>query len=289
MTPGSFQYYAPTDIKQALALLKEHGAEAKILAGGHSLLPMMKLRLASPGHLIDLNRVSELKGIREQGGVIYIGAMTTENEVIASELLQKKCPLLPEAARQIADPQVRNCGTLGGDIAHGDPGNDHPAVMIATEATFVLRGPKRERTVPADGFFLGTYATELGPDEILTEIRVPAIGKNTGWAYCKLKRKTGDFATAAAAVQLQLEGNVCKKVVIALTNAGPTALKATEAAAVLTGKTIDDRLIEQAAQKAMAICDPAEDLRGDREYKIHMAGEMTRRAIRLALERARGK
>lgn len=289
MTPGNFQYYAPTDIKQALALLKEHGEEAKILAGGHSLLPMMKLRMASPGHLIDLNRVPELKGIREQGGMIHIGAMTTENELIASELVQKKCPLLAEAARQIADPQVRNCGTIGGDIAHGDPGNDHPAIMLATEATFVLRGPKRDRTVPADGFFLGTYSTELGPDEILTEIRVPAITKGTGWAYCKLKRKTGDFATAAAAVQLQLDGNACKKAVIALTNVGSTALLAKDAAAVLVGKSIDDKLIEQAAQKAMAICDPAEDLRGDREYKTHMAGEMTRRAIRLALERARGK
>jgi len=289
MTPGNFEYHAPTDIKQALALLTEYGEEAKILAGGHSLLPMMKLRFASPGHLIDLNRVQGLKGIREQGGMIHIGAMTTENELIASELLQKKCPLIPEAALWIADPQVRNCGTIGGDIAHGDPGNDHPAIMLVTEASFVLKGPKGERVVAANGFFLGTYSTQLNADEILTEIRVPVIAKGTGYAYCKLKRKTGDFATAAAAVQLQLDGNTCKKIAIALTNAGPTALRAKDAEAVLTGKAIDERLIEQAAQKAMAICDPAEDQRGDREYKTHMAGEMTRRAIRRALERARGK
>jgi len=270
-------------------MLGEYGDEAKLLAGGHSLLPMMKLRFAEPGHLIDLNRVLALKGIREQGGMIHIGAMTTENELIASELLRKKCPLIPEAARLIADPQVRNCGTIGGDIAHGDPGNDHPAIMLATEASFVLRGRGGERVVPADGFFLGTYSTQLAADEILTEIRVPSVPLGSGYAYCKLKRKTGDFATAAAAVQLQLDGKTCKKIVIALTNAGPTALKAKDAAAVLTGKTIDDKLIEQAAQKAMAICDPAEDLRGDREYKTHMAGEMTRRAIRQALARAQGK
>lgn len=289
MIPATFEYHAPSNLKEAIRLLGEHNSEAKILAGGHSLLPMMKLRFAAPAHLIDLNRVPELKGIREQGGMIRIGAMTTENEIIASELLRTKCPLLPEAARQIADPQVRNCGTVGGDIAHGDPGNDHPAIALATEASFVLTGPKGERTVAADGFFLGTYSTQLQADEILTEIRVPAIAKGTGWAYCKLKRKTGDFATAAAAVQLQLDGNTCKKIVIALTNVAPTALKAKDAAALLTGKTIDDKLIEQAAQKVMSICDPAEDLRGDREYKTHMAAEMTRRAIRLALERAKGK
>lgn len=289
MIPAVFEYHAPPSLKEAIRLLGEYNSQAKILAGGHSLLPMMKLRFASPEHLIDLNRVPELKGIREQGGMIRIGAMTTENELIASELLRTKCPLIPEAARQIADPQVRNCGTIGGDIAHGDPGNDHPAIMLATEASFVLTGPKGERTVPADGFFLGTYSTQLEPNEILTEIRVPVIGKGTGAAYAKLKRKTGDFATAATAVQLQLDGNTCKKIVIAITNVAPMALKAKDAAAVLTGKTIDDKLIEQAAQKVMAICDPAEDLRGDREYKTHMAGEMTRRAIRLALERARGK
>jgi aerobic carbon-monoxide dehydrogenase medium subunit len=289
MIPGSFEYHAPSSLDEAVKLLSQYADQAKVLAGGHSLLPMMKLRFAEPEHLIDINRISELKGIREDKGTIRIGAMTTENELIASELLKRKCPLIPDAARFIADPQVRNCGTIGGDIAHGDPGNDHPAVMIAVEASFVLRGPKGERVVPADGFFLGTYQTQLEPNEILAEIRVPAVPANTGYAYCKLKRKIGDFATAAAAVQLQLDGRKCKKATIALTNVGPTALKAADAAALLVGVEIDDARIEQAAQKAMAICDPAEDLRGDREYKIHMAGEMTRRAISLALYRAWGK
>jgi len=290
MIPGAFEYHAPSSLDEAVKLLGQHPDDAKVLAGGHSLLPMMKLRFAEPTHLVDLGRIAELKGIREEKGVIRIGAMTTENELIASELLRQKCPLIPEAARVVADPQVRNCGTIGGDIAHGDPGNDHPAIMLALEASFVLRGPKKkERVVPADGFFLGTYQTQLEPNEILVEIRVPVAPPHTGQAYCKLKRKTGDFATAAAAVQLQLDGDVCKKAVIALTNLGPAPLKANDAAAALAGHAIDDARIEQAAQKAMAICDPAEDLRGDREYKIHMAGEMTRRAIRQALERARGR
>jgi carbon-monoxide dehydrogenase medium subunit len=289
MIPGTFDYHSPNTVDEAIKLLSSLGDEAKLLAGGHSLLPMMKMRFANPKHLIDLKRIDKLRGIREQGATIHIGAMTTENELIVSKLLQEKCPLLPEAAKLIADPQVRNCGTIGGDIAHGDPGNDHPAVMLASDAVFVLQGPGGERTVAADGFFHGLYYTELAPDELLTEIRIPAIAKGTGYAYSKLKRKTGDFATAAAAVQLQLDGNTCKKIIIALTNAAPTALRAKEAEALLTGKAIDEALIEQAALKAMTICDPAEDQRGDREYKTQMAGEMTRRAIRQALARARGK
>jgi carbon-monoxide dehydrogenase medium subunit len=288
MIPGTFEYHAPDTLDDAISLLGKYGDGAKVLAGGHSLLPMMKLRFADPEHLIDINRIKELKGIREESGVIHIGAMTTENELISSDLLQSKCPLIPEAARQISDPQVRNRGTIGGDIAHGDPGNDHPAIILALDASLVLRGPNGSRLVPADGFYLGTYYTQMEAEEILTEIQIPIPPPGAGSAYSKLKRKTGDYATAAAAVQLQLDGNTCKKVSIALTNVGPTALKANEAEAILTGKVIDDALIEQAAQKAMHICEPAEDMRGDVEYKTHMAGEMTRRAIRLALERARG-
>jgi len=287
MIPPGFEYHTPTTVPQVISLLQKYGGDAKLLAGGHSLVPMMKLRFAEPPHLIDLNRVPELKGIRETAGTISIGAMTTEAELIGSKLLLDKCPLLPDAARLIADPQVRNRGTIGGDIAHGDPGNDHPAIMLALDATFVLAGPRGERTVPANGFFIGTYQTQLQPDEILKEIRIPALPARTGYAYSKLKRKTGDFATAAAAVVLHMSGGTCKKAGIGLTNVGATALKATQAEALLTGKTIDEKLIEQAAKAAMAICDPGEDLRGDAEYKTHMAGEMTRRAIRLALERAR--
>jgi carbon-monoxide dehydrogenase medium subunit len=289
MIPGAFEYHAPTTVADALSLLGQYGDEAKVMAGGHSLLPMMKLRFAEPAHLIDLNGIDELRGIREENGVIHIGAMTTENQLIASQILWDDCPLIPEAAKLIADPQVRNRGTIGGDIAHGDPGNDHPAIMIAVGASFVLSGPNDERTVPADGFFLGTYWTQLEADEILKQIQVPANKPGTGYGFSKLKRKTGDFATAAAAVQLQLDGDVCHSINIALTNVGATVIKATDAEAVLTGKVIDEALIEEAAQKVMSICDPAEDLRGDIEYKTHMAGEMTRRSIRLALDRAKGE
>lgn len=289
MIPGNFEYHAPTSLADALALLGQYGDEAKIIAGGHSLLPMMKLRFAEPEHLIDINGISELRGIREENGVIKIGAMTTENALIASELLWDKCPLVPEAAKLIADPQVRNRGTIGGDIAHGDPGNDHPAIMLALGASFVLVGPNGERTVPADGFFLGTYYTQLEEGEIMTEIHIPVPAAGSGYGFSKLKRKTGDFATAAAAVQLQMKGDTCTQVNITLTNVAPCAFKSNDAAACLTGQVINEALISEAADKAMADCDPAEDLRGDIEYKTSMAGEMVRRAIRSALSNAKGE
>lgn len=288
MTPPSFEYHAPNSVDDAVALLSQLGDEAKLLAGGHSLLPMMKLRFAEPEHLIDINNIESLKGIREENGEIVIGAMTSENALINSALLNEKCPLLPEVARSIADPQVRNRGTIGGDIAHGDPANDHPALMMALDASFTLVGPNGSREVAANDFYLGTFYTELEADEILTEIRFAPQSANTGASYHKLKRKTGDFATAAAAVIIEISGDTCQNARIALTNLGPTALRASDAEAVLVGKVITEDLIDQAAQKAMDICDPAEDLRGDAEYKTHMAGEMTRRAIRTAIERAKG-
>ena len=289
MIPGTFEYHLPATIAEAVSLLGEYGDEGKVLAGGHSLLPMMKLRFAEPAHLIDLNSIDELRGVHEENGTICIGAMTTENQLIASQLLWDKCPLIPDAAKLVADPQVRNKGTIGGDIAHGDPGNDHPAIMLAVNASFVLTGANGKRTVAADGFFLGTYYNQLEEGEILTEIQVPIPATGSGHGYSKLKRKTGDYATAAAAVQLQLSGNTCTQINIAMTNVGANALKATDAEQHLTGKTIDEALINEAAEKAMAIRDPSEDLRGDIEYKTNMAGEMVRRAIRLALSRAKGE
>ena len=285
MIPTGFDYHAPRSVGDAIALLGQYGGDAKLLAGGHSLLPMMKLRFAQPAHLIDLNRIDSLRGIREEGATIVIGAMTVENELIRSALLQQKLPLLPEAAKQIADPQVRNRGTIGGDIAHGDPGNDHPALSIALDATFVLEGPHGTRQVRADGFFQGTYLTDMAEDEVLTAIRMPAFAPGTGYAYQKLKRKTGDWATAAAAVVLRLDGGRVSHVRIALTNLAPTALRAADAEAVLLGQPPTDAAIAAAAARAMAICDPAEDLRGDRDYKIAMAGQMAQRALRLALSR----
>jgi carbon-monoxide dehydrogenase medium subunit len=286
MIPPAFDYHAPRTVGEAVALLGSLGSDAKLLAGGHSLLPMMKLRFAQPAHLIDLNRIDSLRGIREDGATIRIGAMTVENDLITSPALQARVPLLPEAAALIADPQVRNRGTIGGDIAHGDPANDHPALSLALDASFVIAGPNGERTVKADDFFLGLYTTALAEDEILVEIRVPAFTPKTGWGYEKLKRKTGDWATAGAAVVLRLDGGTVSYARIGLTNVGPTALRATDAEAALVGRRLDDASIDAAAAAAMAICDPAEDLRGDREYKTAMAGQMVRRAIRAAAARA---
>src|ERR1700690_3703682 len=286
MIPREFEYHAPKNIPDALGLLKQFGDDAKLLAGGHSLLPMMKLRFAQPGHLIDLGGISELKGIREESGVLRIGAMTTENEIIWSKLLQQRCPLLVEGARLIADPQVRYRGTIGGDLSHGDPANDHPALMLALGASFVLKGSAGERVVPCDGFFVSNYVTLLQADEIMTEIRIPVPAPNTGYSYCKLKRKIGDFATAAAAVTLRMKGESVHEVAIALTNVGATVLRARAAEVSLRGKTLDDAAIAEAARLAMGICDPAADQRGDADYKIAMAGEMTQRALRMARTRA---
>ena len=286
MIPRDFEYHAPKTIPDAISLLGKFGDAAKLLAGGHSLLPMMKLRFAQPGHLIDLGRIAELKGIREDRGTLRIGAMTTENELIWSKVLQAKCPLLVEGARLISDPQVRYKGTIGGDIAHGDAGNDHPALMIALGASFVLRGASGERSLAADGFFVAAYATKMEPGEIMTEIRIPVAAAGTGYAYAKLKRKVGDFATAAAAVTLRLNGDMVQEVVIALTNVGPTVLRARAAESVLRGKALNDASMAEAARLAMAICDPATDQRGDAEYRTAMAGEMTQRALRTAASRA---
>jgi carbon-monoxide dehydrogenase medium subunit len=285
MIPPSFDYHCPTSVSEAVSLLSKFGGEAKILAGGHSLLPMMKLRFAEPANLIDINKIPELRGISEEGGVIKIGAMTTENQILFSDLLQKKVPLFPEAAKLIADPQVRNRGTIGGDIAHGDPANDHPAIAMALDATFVLQGPGGQRKVKAVDFFHGTYMTDMAEDEIMVSIEVAPFASKTGYAYHKLKRKTGDWATAAAAVVLKMSGNKVSHVAIGLTNVAPTALRATAAEQLMIGHEITSELMDRVAESVRAICDPAEDLRGDAEYKTAMAGEMTRRAIAAAIAR----
>lgn len=287
MIPPSFDYHAPASVAEALRLLGSLGSDAKLLAGGHSLLPMMKLRFAQPAHLIDLNRIDALRGIREEGTEVVIGAMTVENDLLNSSLLKQKVPLLPEVVSQIADPQVRNRGTIGGDIAHGDAANDHPAVAIALDATLVLEGPKGRRSVKADGFYHGMYVTELAEDEILCEIRVPAFAPRTGYAYAKLKRKTGDWAAAAAAVVMRMSGDRVESVRIALTNAAATPLRASDAEQSLIGKALSEATLADAAARAMAICEPAEDLRGDAEYKTAMTGVMVRRALERAAARCR--
>ena len=274
MTPAVFDYHAPSSVADAIALLGSLGPDAKLLAGGHSLLPMMKLRFASPSHLIDLGKIASLRGVNQVGNEIHIGAMTTEHELLNSALLAQKVPLLVEGAGWIADPQVRYKGTIGGDISHGDPGNDHPALMLALDASFVLEGPTGPRVVKADGFFLGMYATLMEPDEILTQIRVPTPAAGSGWSYQKLKRKTGDFATAATAVMLRLSAGTVSEVRIALTNAAATPLKASAAASYLVGKPLNNANLIEAARLAMAICDPVADQRGDVDYKTdRSAGE----------------
>ena len=287
MIPGEFHYHQASSVDDAITLLNRF-EDAKIVAGGHSLLPMMKLRMAEPAHLIDLNGLSELKQIRQDGDAIAIGAMCTENELIRSELLQARCPLIVEAARHIADPQVRSRATIGGDIAHGDPGNDHPALMLATDAEFIINGPNGERRAPANGFFLGTYWTGLEESELLTTIRIPAFAPGTGYGFNKIKRKTGDYATAGASVVLNLKAGQIRHIRIALTNVGPTALRAEAAERLLLGQSPDQALLRSAAEAAMAVCEPVADLSGDVRYKTAMAGEMTRRSLRDALNRAGG-
>ncbi len=288
MIPGNFEYHRPDSIDAAVDLLGKFGDEGKVLAGGHSLVPMMKLRLAVPAHLIDIGGISDLQGIREDGGNIVIGAGTTQAELLASDLVRSQCPILTEAAELIADPQVRYCGTLGGNVANGDPGNDDPAIMMVLDATYVLRGKGGARESKARGFYKGTYDTDLGDDELLVEIRIPTPASGHGWSYQKLKRKVGDYATAAAAVVLTIDGGKCASASIALTNVGDCALDAADAAASLVGKAVDDAAAAEAGRLAMAITNPADDLRGPAEYRTNMAGIMTRRAILAAVSRAGG-
>ena len=288
MIPGRFTYHRPGSVSEAVKLLASLGDDARPLAGGHSLIPMMKLRLAQPEHLVDLGRIAALKGIRQDGGEIAIGAMTTQAEIIGSTLLAEKAPILIEAAKVIADPQVRYLGTIGGNVANGDPGNDLPAVMIALGASYVLRGPKGERSVKAESFYSGPFTTALASDEILTEIRIPVPARGHGYAYQKMKRKVGDYAIAGAAVVLTVQGGTCASAVVALTNVGPTPIKVAAATGALVGSKVDAAAIAKAASAASAACDPASDLRGPAEFRRHVAGIMTRRAIETALGRAKG-
>ncbi len=285
MIPGPFEYHRPSSLGEAVVLLGRLD-DARLLAGGHSLIPMMKLRLAQPSHLIDLGGVKELKGVSVAGDQISIGAMTTQHEIIASAALAEAAPILREAAQQIADPQVRSMGTLGGNAANGDPGNDMPALMMALGATYVLSGPAGERLVAARDYYLGIYETALQPGEILAEVRIPAPPKPHGWAYEKLKRKVGDYATAAAAVVMTVSGGRVATCAIALTNVADRPLLAADAARAVIGTALDRQSLKQAADAVEAIAAPAEDGRGSVEYRTKMAGVMTRRALDRAFARA---
>ncbi|MEM7222941.1 MAG: xanthine dehydrogenase family protein subunit M [Pseudomonadota bacterium] len=286
MIPGSFAYHQPDSLEEALSLLSRFGDEARVLAGGHSLIPMMKLRLAAPEQLVDLQGVEGLSGITEADGALEIGAMTSQAELVGSETAARLCPLLRETALVIADPQVRYCGTIGGNVANGDPGNDMPAVMQCLGADYVLRSAEGERSLPARDFYEAAYFTALAEGEILTKIRVPIPPAGHGHAYEKQKRKVGDYATAAAAVVLTMVAGRCESASIALTNVADTPLHAEAASAALVGTAVDQAAIDSAVSAAEAITAPASDGRGSADYRTKVAGVMVRRAIQRALARA---
>ena len=286
MIPAPFDYFSPSTLEEAFALLNEHGDEAKILAGGHSLIPMMKLRFASPQCLVDINNIPGLSYIKEEGGYLRLGALTREVDLEKSELISSKYPIFIDASKLIADPQVRNMGTVGGNIAHGDAANDHPAVMIALGAEITITGEEGSRIVPIDEFFYGFYTTAIQENEILTEIRIPIPSSGTGNAYHKLERKVGDYATAGVAVQITVnEEGECTYAGVGLTNVNATPMRADRSEEVLVGSKLSDNDIEQAAQFASEDCNPSEDLRGDEEYKRAMVKALTKRMIRKALQR----
>jgi carbon-monoxide dehydrogenase medium subunit len=284
--PAGFAYHRPKSVDEAVALLAAHDESARVLAGGHSLIPMMKLRLAAPDHLVDLQDIAALCGLGSEGDSVVIGAMTTQAQVIGSELLAQRCPILREAAQQIADPQVRALGTVGGNVANGDPGNDMPAVMMALGALYRVRGPKGEREIAARDFYQGPYLTALGAAEILTAIRIPLPPAGHGHAYEKQKRKVGDYATAAAAVILTLAAGKCTAAAVGLTNVGGTPLLAAAAGAGLVGTRLEPAAVDAAVKAAVAITEPAPDQRGPADFRSHVAGVMVRRALERAKARA---
>jgi carbon-monoxide dehydrogenase medium subunit len=285
MFPGRFDYHRPATVAEAVRLLAERGEDARVLAGGHSLIPMMKLRMAAPGDLIDLGGVAALRGVRVEGGTVRIGAMTTQHELIESEALAQAAPLVREAALQIADPQVRYVGTIGGNVANGDPGNDMPGLMQCLDATFTLEGPEGVRAVRARDFYVAAYETARSDAEILTEIAFDAPA-GAGWAYEKQKRKIGDYATAAAAVLLRMRDGRCAMASVAMTNLADRPIFSAGAGAALEGTTLDAGALDAAVAAMQADIDPAADNRGPVAFKRHVAGVMLRRAVARAASRA---
>jgi carbon-monoxide dehydrogenase medium subunit len=286
MIPAPFEYHRPRSLDEAIGLLAQHGEDARVVAGGHSLIPMMKLRLAKPEHLVDLQDLDELRGIRSEPDAVIIGALATQHELIGSELLAAKHPIIRETALQIADPQVRYCGTLGGNVANGDPGNDMPAVMVALGATYRVKGRGGERDIAARDFYEGAYSTALREGDILVAVRIPMPADGHGYAYEKQKRKVGDYATAAAAVVLTMSGGACTSAAIALTNVADTPLFAKEAGEAVVGTAVDEAAISEAARRAQRIASPSADGRGPADFRTHVAGIMVRRALARAKERA---
>ena len=288
MIPGEFDYFSPSTLEEAVALLTEHGDDAKLLAGGQSLIPAMRFRLSLPEVLIDLNGITDLEYVRETNGHLAIGSMAREVDLEDSAVVQEKFSLMADAVRVIADPVVRNRATVGGNVAHADPANDQPAVMLAYNAEMIALGPNGTRAIPVDDFFVDLFESALNDDEILTEIRVPTPGPNTGGAYIKIERKVGDYAISAVAVQLTMDGDKCTAARVALTNVSPAPMRATGAEAALIGNILTEDVIEAAGKAAAAECDPSPDLRGSVAYKRDLTRVVTKRTIRKAVERAKG-
>jgi carbon-monoxide dehydrogenase medium subunit len=288
MIPAPFDYHAPKTLDEAIALLGRLGDTAKILAGGQSLIPAMRFRLAAPETLVDIGRIRDLAFVEERGDHLAIGAMTREHALEASPVIAASYPLLLDTAKVIADPVVRNRATVGGNLAHADPANDHPATMLAYGAQVIARGAAGTRTIAIDDLFVGLFETSLKPGEILTEVRIPRPGKSSGGAYLKIERKVGDYAVAAVAVQLELAGAAIKAIRIGLTNVSSVPMRARQAEAALTGKQPTDDALEAAGRAAAAECDPSADLRGQIDYKRDLVRVLTKRAVRRAIERAQG-
>ena len=286
MIPSGFEYHRPADVAGALSILQEHGDDARVIAGGHSLIPMMKLRMADVDHLIDLQDIDALKGISIGTDEVTIGAMVTQHELIENDALAQAVPIIREAALVIADPQVRYVGTIGGNVANGDPGNDMPGLMQCLDARFELVGPDGTREVPAREFYEAAYFTAREDEEILTKVIIPVPAAGTGQAYEKQKRKIGDYATAAAGVMIQTEGGVCTAASIAMTNLADTPVWCEAASDALVGSSLSDVDCKTAVMLALGDIEPVADNRGPVEFKKHVAGVILRRAIDRAIARA---
>ncbi len=286
MIPAAFEYFRPASLSEALGLLQQYGDEAKVLAGGHSLIPLMKFRLAQPRYVIDLGRLSELEYIRESGEHLLIGALTRHAALERSDLLQRRCPLLAETASRIGDVQVRNMGTLGGSLAHADPAADYPAAILALEAEMRAVSAQGERWIRAEDFFVDMLTTALAPGELLVEVKVPAVKPRTGTAYVKVPQKASGFALCGVAVRLSVNAEgVCEEVAVGITGVAPKAYRATAVEDALRGRKVDASALAEASEKAAEGVDPLEDIHASAEYRAHLARVQCRRALERALSR----
>jgi carbon-monoxide dehydrogenase medium subunit len=288
LIPASFDYHAPSTVDDAVALLARLGGDAKLLAGGHSLIPAMRLRLAQPAALIDLNRIPGLDRVEERDGHLAIGALTREVTIEESPVVRGRYPMLADTSAVVADPLVRNRGTVGGNLAHADPANDHPAAMLAYGAELVAQGLGGRRTIAIDDFFVDLFENALSSDEVLVEIRVPTPGPGAGGAYLTVERTVGDYARSAVADQHTMDGDTCTAARIGLTNVAPVPMRATDAEGEGAGKALPAAGLAAAGRAAAAQCDPSADLRGSVDYKRDLTRVLVKRALRRAAERARG-